>query len=95
MRILTVKSDLSVSRQRASALKRSGEKLTSSGPVTIDLQTTVSGNESAQKTVKLTINVAKKITEVVNSSSSNINSVAKNFEAVDQAGRELFTRQKL
>lgn len=92
---MAVKSNLGVAQQRASALKNAANSLTSGGVPTNDSQTTVSGNQQAQKAVASTMNAVSKVIEAVNNASSNINSVAKNFEAIDQAGKELFIRKKL
>lgn len=92
---MVVKSNLGVAQQRASALKNAVNSLLSNGTITSDTQTTVAGNKSAQNAIKSTIKAIKIVAETTTTASNNINSVAKNFEAIDQAGKELFTRKKL
>lgn len=88
-----IKSNLGIAQARATALKNATESLNSSSSADKDSQTTVLGNSKAHSAIDSTLNVAKIVSGAVTNASSNINTVAGNFEAVDQAGKTMFSRK--
>ncbi|MBC1604158.1 TIGR04197 family type VII secretion effector [Paenilisteria rocourtiae] len=85
-----LQSDLDGASLKATALKNATDSLISSVSITTDSQTTVAGNKSAGDSIKMAQEVAQQIASAVATASSNIQSVASSFEAVDKkAGQGL------
>lgn len=80
----TIKSDFSGASQKATALKTATKELTQTSTITTDNQTTVSGNKNAQEVIQLAQTSAAAIANAVNQAATNLQSVASEFEAVDQ-----------
>lgn len=78
-----LKSDLDKASQKATALKNATDTLIQPVVITADTQTTVAGNTNAQEALKSAQDTAKKIASAVSKASTNIQSVAKEFEALD------------
>lgn len=81
---MTIQSDFAGASQKATALKGATDKLIQSSSITKDTQTTVTGNTNAQEAITTAQETAKKIAQAVFQASSNLQSVAKDFEAMDQ-----------
>jgi type VII secretion effector (TIGR04197 family) len=81
---MTIQSDLAGASQKATALKNATDKLIQSSSVLEDTQTTVAGNTNAQEVIKLAQETATQIAQAVFFASSNLQSVAKDFEAMDE-----------
>jgi type VII secretion effector (TIGR04197 family) len=81
---MTIQSDLAGASQKATALKNATDKLIQSSSVSEDTQTTVAGNTNAQEVIKLAQETATQIAQAVFFASSNLQSVAKDFEAMDE-----------
>ncbi|WP_034559985.1 TIGR04197 family type VII secretion effector [Carnobacterium gallinarum] len=85
-----LKSDLGGASQKATALKNATNTLIQPVVITEDTQTTVTGNTNKQAAIKSAQDKAKQIANAVVKASSNIQSVAKEFEALDeQIGQNL------
>ncbi|WP_034564834.1 TIGR04197 family type VII secretion effector [Carnobacterium gallinarum] len=78
-----LKSDLGGASQKATALKNATDILIQSVVITTDTQTTVAGNTNGQAAIKSAQDKAKQIANAVVKASSNIQSVAKEFEGLD------------
>jgi type VII secretion effector (TIGR04197 family) len=81
---MTIQSDLAGASQKATALKNATDTLIQSSSVSEDTQTTVAGNTNAQEVIKLAQETATQIAQAVFFASSNLQSVAKDFEAMDE-----------
>ncbi|MTD40260.1 TIGR04197 family type VII secretion effector [Erwinia sp. CPCC 100877] len=81
---MTIQSDFTGASQKATALKGATDKLIQSASITKDTQTTVAGNTNAQEAITTAQETATKIAQAVFQASSNLQSVAKEFEALDQ-----------
>lgn len=80
---MTIKSDLGTASQKATALKNATDQLIQSASVAQDSQTTVAGNAKAQEAIIMCQQSATKIAQTIHAASGNIQSVAKDFEAMD------------
>lgn len=78
-----LKSDLGGASQKATALKNATDTLTQPVVTTADTQTTVAGNTNGQAAIKSAQDKAKQLANAVTKASTNIQSVAKEFEALD------------
>lgn len=87
-----IKSDITGASQKATALKKATDKLVKSSSVTTDTQTTVTGNTNALEAIKLAQQTSQQIAQAISSASANIQSVAQNFEALDQKTSQNFTK---
>lgn len=85
-----MQSDLSGASQKATELQQAVNLLSNASTITLDTQTTVSGNSNAQDIIQKSQSTAQQITEAITTASNNIKSVATEFEAVDQKGSNLF-----
>lgn len=84
----TIKSDLSGASLKATALKNATDSISQSALPTTDTQTTVLGNSSALNAIEAAQTTAQQIASAVSLASANIQSVAENFEAMDnQVGK--------
>ncbi|MGX7417425.1 TIGR04197 family type VII secretion effector [Carnobacterium gallinarum] len=79
-----LKSDLGGASQKATALKNATNTLIQPVVITEDTQTTVTGNTNGQVAIKSAQDKAKQIANAVVKASSNIQSIAKEFEALDE-----------
>lgn len=85
----TIKSDLDGASVKATALKAATDTISQS-VVATDTQTTVLGNASALKAITSAQQTAQEIASAVSLASANIQSVAENFDAMDnQVGQNL------
>lgn len=82
---MTIKSDLGGAQLKATALKNATDSILQSTSPTNDSQTTVRGNTNAQEAITVAQETAKQIAAAISLASANIQSVAKNFEALDQS----------
>lgn len=82
---MTIKSDFGGASQKTTALKNATDSILQSASSTNDTQTTVSGNTSAQEAITTVQETAKQIAVAISLASANIQSVAENFEALDQS----------
>jgi type VII secretion effector (TIGR04197 family) len=81
---MAIKSDLTGASQKAIALKNATDRLIHQSRISNDTQTTVVGNDNAQEAITTAQETATKIAQAVFLASSNLQSVAKDFEALDQ-----------
>ncbi|MGM0216297.1 TIGR04197 family type VII secretion effector [Enterococcus sp. AZ109] len=87
-----ISSDIGQAQQKATALRSASETLSTSASVNKDTQTTVIGNQSAHEAIDSLSSAAQRVASAVNSASGSIQSVAQNFQAIDQSGKNLFRR---
>lgn len=81
---MAIQSDLAGASQKATALKNATDRLIQQSNINNDTQTTVVGNDNAQEAITAAQETATKIAQAVFLASSNLQSVAKDFEALDQ-----------
>jgi type VII secretion effector (TIGR04197 family) len=81
---MAIKSDFTGASQKATALKSATDKLIQSASITEDTKTTVAGNTNAQEAIATAQETATQIAQAIFLASSNLQSVAKEFEALDQ-----------
>lgn len=81
---MTIKSDFNGAQLKATALQQATATILQATSVTKDTQTTVSGNANAQEAMTAAQETAKQIAAAIALASTNIQSVAKDFEALDQ-----------
>lgn len=86
----TIKSDKEVAQTHATALSTTSEGLSSQISVTKDEMTTVQGNNTAKDLIDNLISVSTEIKSAIQTAGSNLQSVASDFEVVDQAGADSF-----
>lgn len=80
---MTIQSDMGTASQKATALKDATDQLIQQSSVSTDNQTTVAGNAKAQEAITKAQQTATKIAQAIHTASGNIQSVAKDFEAMD------------
>ncbi len=85
---MKISSDLGTAQQKATAIAHALEVISGIGTPEIDTQTTVQGNSHAQDAIQVAIDAGTQISEAVQLAVNNLQSVAKNFEAVDQTIKE-------
>lgn len=78
-----LQSDLAGASQKATALKKATDTLSQSVTLVTDTQTTIIGNSDAQQALQSSQDRTKKIARAISTASGNIQSVAKEFEALD------------
>lgn len=81
---MTISSDLGTAQQKATAISNALTTLTGIGSATLDTQTTVQGNQSAQEAIQATVMAGTQISTAVRTATQNLQTVAKGFEAVDK-----------
>ncbi len=79
-----IKSDFCGASQKATALKKTTSKLAQTILVVNDNQTTISGNINAQEAIQQAQETARQVAEAVTAASSNLQSVAEEFQVLDQ-----------
>lgn len=82
---MTIKSDFGGAQSKATALKNATDSILQSASLTNDTQTTVNGNTNAQEAITAAQETAKQIAAAISLASANIQSVAEDFEALDQS----------
>ncbi|MGM0214229.1 TIGR04197 family type VII secretion effector [Enterococcus sp. AZ109] len=87
-----IKSNFGQAQLKATALRNAATEISSVASANKDTKTTVSGNANAQSAIDAVSKAAQKVSSAVNSASVNIQSVAQNFQALDQTGKNLFRR---
>ena len=85
-----IKSNGDIARGHASSLKAAISSLAGVGGITMDSQTTLSGNASAHSNIGLTENLPSQIEAAFSSASEHLHSVVSDFEAVDSEGAASF-----
>lgn len=91
MNLEVVKSDSAVASKIATAIASSLDGSANGGAILTDTQTTVAGNTNAQEAIQAMLNGQNKIVQAIGKASSNLQSVAHEFEAADQATRQLIS----
>ena len=86
----TVKSDLNLAQMYASQLKNACQSLTAVAVASQDDLTTLQGNNKAHQCLAKDQNLASQITTAVTLTSERLHSVARDFEALDEAGANGF-----
>lgn len=81
---MAIQSDLAGASQKATALKSATDRLIQQSSINNDTQTTVVGNDNAHEAITTAQETATKIAQAVFAASSNLQSVAKDFEVLDQ-----------
>ena len=85
-----IKSDILIAQQLGAALKTGAEALISIAGAYKDEQTKLLGNDSAHHAIALSQNKAKVISAAIQSVCTNIQSVAEEFQASDEASASRF-----
>lgn len=80
-----IMSNLGGARQKATALRTACDHITQNSSVDKDTRTTVAGNTNAHDTIQTIIDSAEQIAQAVLTASSQLQSVAEEFEALDQS----------
>lgn len=88
---MSITSDLSGAQQKATEIKSAVSVLSSTSTINNDSRTTVAGNANAQEVIERVQGTTQKIMEAINSASSNLQSVAEEFAAVDKKGSDIFS----
>ncbi|MGL4382093.1 MAG: TIGR04197 family type VII secretion effector [Bacilli bacterium] len=78
-----ISSNSSEANKRASSLKRATSNLNKNIDVVKDVNTTLIGNNKASAVIDINSQVIISITNSINKASANINSVSKEFIALD------------
>ena len=86
----TVKSDINLAQTYASQLKNACQSLTDIAVASQDELTTLQGNNKAHQCLAKDQNLASQITTAVTLTSERLHSVARDFEALDEAGANGF-----
>ncbi len=84
-----IKSDLHIAQQKATALEEAAHRLQNHIGVENDTKTTVSGNSRAQEAIELAKDTAKQLSLAISTASQNIQSVAEEFQVLDETIRNL------
>lgn len=84
-----IKSNKVVASACATDLANAVDALTNGSTATKDSSTTVAGNQDAHDAIDLAKQTAGQVAAAVQSAAANIQSVADEFEAVDQAIRQM------
>lgn len=79
-----IESDITEAAKKATTLKTATDTLKEEHPVLLDNKTTVSGNKDAKEAIQTAKEMAKQIAEATSVASTQLHSVAKAFEAIDQ-----------
>jgi len=82
--MVEIKSDILIAQQLATSLKNGGDGLASVSNASKDEKTKLLGNDSAHHAIDLSQSKAKAISEAIQSTCTNIQSVAEQFQAVDE-----------
>lgn len=82
--MVEIKSDILIAQQLATSLKNGGDGLASVSNASKDEKTKLLGNYSAHHAIDLSQSKAKAISEAIQSACTNIQSVAEQFQAVDE-----------
>ncbi|MBP1043761.1 TIGR04197 family type VII secretion effector [Vagococcus sp. BWB3-3] len=82
---MTISSDLDVAIQRATAISQALTVLSEVGNPLLDTQTTVQGNRAAHDAIEATLTGGAEISAAVKTATSNLQSVAREFEAMDSS----------
>lgn len=86
-----VKSDSAVAGQVATKIASSLDGTAGGGAILTDTQTTVGGNQNAQDAIQSMFGAQNKIVQAIGQASNNLQSIASEFEAADQATRKLIS----
>lgn len=86
-----ISSNSTVARQLATNIASALDGLGTSTAVSTDDQTTVAGNTNAQQAIQASRNASNLILGAIGTASTNLQSVATEFEAVDSAIRQGLT----
>jgi type VII secretion effector (TIGR04197 family) len=86
-----IKSNTSTASLIATSIARSLDGLSTGGVITTDTQTTISGNTTAAEAIQAMSDATNSVLQAVGQASTNLQSIAADFEALDQATRAIFT----
>lgn len=86
----SIDNNTEVAKMVASKIALSLDNLSGTGVITADTQTTISGNTKAQEAITDLSDVKNSILKAVGQASTNLQSVASEFEAVDKELRGIF-----
>ncbi len=81
---MSIQSNSFVAQHHATSIGNAVELLTPTNSITLDSQTTVAGNSNAKQAIADLNQSVTMLASVVNSASENIQSVASEFERLDQ-----------
>lgn len=90
-----ITSNSAVAKQIATAIAHSLDSTTHGNAILSDTQTTIAGNTHAQEAIQLMSHAQRKIGQAIGRASTNLQSVANEFEAADQATKQLMTNISL
>ncbi len=86
----TITSDSSIANQYATGIQTATDQLSAIGEAEKDSQTTLQGNQLAHAAMDKSKTLLDQVVSAVSTASSNLHSVASDFEAVDAASAESF-----
>jgi type VII secretion effector (TIGR04197 family) len=86
-----IKSNTGIANLIATSIARSLDDLSTGSVITTDTQTTISGNTTATEAIQALSDTTNSVLQAVGQASTNLQSIAANFEAMDQATRAIFT----
>jgi type VII secretion effector (TIGR04197 family) len=86
-----IKSNTGTANLIATSIARSLDGLSTGGVITSDTQTTISGNTTAAEAIQAMSDATNSVLQAVGQASINLQSIAADFEAMDQATRAIFT----
>jgi type VII secretion effector (TIGR04197 family) len=86
-----IKSNTGTASLIATSIARSLDGLSTGGIITSDTQTTISGNTTAAEAIQAMSDTTNSVLQAVGQASTNLQSIAADFEAMDQATRAIFT----
>ncbi|MGT2912294.1 type VII secretion effector [Streptococcus criceti] len=92
---MEIKSQLSIAQSHASQFSATGSTLAGIGEVAKDDSTTVAGNAKAHESLKLAQSARQKVFDLLSHASTNIHSVASEFESVDANQAQAIRATKL
>lgn len=82
--MVELKNNIAQASQRATALANATTTISSGYVITKDSQSTIAGNTTASSAIDLAQTTATQMNDVITNMSSNINSLSRAFQVMDQ-----------
>lgn len=92
---MEIKSNTAAAQSHANQFSEKGSALAGIGEVTKDDSTTVAGNTKAHEALELVHSTREKVFDLLSHASTNIHSVASEFESVDASQAQAIRTKKL
>ena len=89
MKMSIIKSDLHTAQEKATAFTQATQRLQENSTVEQDTQSNVNGNIRAQEAIALVKDTANQLSLAISTASKNIQSIAEEFQALDENIRDL------